>query len=50
MKPVWYGQGDLAWLEPETDFEREWLEKARGETVEEFWQRWKDLDADLICD
>ena len=34
MKPVWFGPGDLAWMEPETEEEREQMELVRRQLLD----------------
>ena len=45
MIPVIGGPGDLLWLEPETEEEREWLVSAPQEwTLERLWNEWNKVD------
>lgn len=40
MTPIYYGPGQLAWIEPETEEERKWLEERVGMTAEECLIEW----------
>lgn len=44
MTPVHFGPGELAWLDPETEEERQWLEGVPGEwTLDRVWNEWKKV-------
>ena len=41
MKPVWMGQGEMVWLEPETEEEKRYLESCPKEwSWEEVLSEW----------
>ena len=41
MTPVWMGQGEISWLEPESDEEREFIKSCpEGWTWEQIVEAW----------
>ena len=50
MIPMSLSEGDLLWLEPETDWEREWLKQAPQEwTIERLWNEWRRVEGKVAA-
>lgn len=43
MKPIYFGPGEMAWLEPESEEEEEFLLRTKEWTLERVWLKWGEL-------
>lgn len=42
MTPVYFGPGEMAWLEPESEEERKFLMETKDWSLEKVWLEWKE--------